>query len=237
MEEFDYYNYLKGQLNSNFKSVRVLKDNVNTRIILLHHPVSGQLFVLREFSGSSEIYRKLMKVASIHLPRIYEVAEQNGRLLVLEEYIQGDTLYSIMEKGLFQEKQVRQIALQLCNALHVLHSFNAVHRDIKPENIILRGDEAVLIDFNASRLQKPTKTSDTVILGTVGYAAPEQFGLSQTDGRTDIYALGIVMNVMLTGEHPSVKLARGRMGHIIRRCTMANPNDRYPNISLLAEAL
>jgi serine/threonine protein kinase len=101
----------------------------------------------------------------------------------------------------------------------------------------MRGSEAILIDFDASRMQKPGQQTDTIVLGTTGYAAPEQFGLSQTDGRADIYALGVVINVMLTGEHPSHRLAEGRMGRIVRRCTMTNPNQRYRDILRLMEDL
>ncbi|MCR5088389.1 MAG: serine/threonine protein kinase [Oscillospiraceae bacterium] len=235
MDHNSYYQYLQQHLTAGFHMVRVLKEETGTRILLLRHRVSKEFFVLRSFDGTAEIYRKLMTVASVNLPRIYEVAEENGRLLVLEEYIQGDTLDSILEQGGLPRGEVRRIALQLCNALHVLHGFGAVHRDVKPENIILRGSEAVLIDFDASRIQKPEQTSDTVILGTVGYAAPEQYGLSQTDQRADIYSLGVLINVMLTGEHPSVRLARGHLGHVIRRCTMTNPDERYRNISDVAE--
>ena len=81
------------------------------------------------------------------------------------------------------------------------------------------------------------KTQDTVALGTKGYAAPEQYGISQTDGRADIYALGITMNLMLTGKHPSEQLASGDMGRIISRCTMVHPDKRYKNIVRLMEAL
>ena len=217
------FSYVQQHLNVDFSLVRVLKEESDAKILLLRHSVSGQLFVLRDFAGNPEIYRELMTVSSPFLPRVYEVASQDGRLLVLEEYIQGDTLYSILEHSLFSPGKARRITLQLCNALRILHSFGAVHRDVKPENIILRGDEAV--------------TSDTVVLGTTGYAAPEQYGLAQTDNRADIYSLGVVLNVMLTGDHPSVRLAKGHMGRVVRRCTMTNPDQRYPNVLRLAEAL
>ena len=113
----------------------------------------------------------------------------------------------------------------------------AVHRDVKDSNVILRGSDAVLIGFDASRIVKPECPADTVILGTTGYAAPEQFGLSQTDGRADIYSLGVLLNVMLTGQHPSHRLAEGHAGRIIRRCTMMNPDQRFRNVLELRDAL
>ena len=133
--------------------------------------------------------------------------------------------------------QAKKICRQLCSALWVLHSMGVVHRDVKPDNIIIRGKDAVLIDFDASRIYKNANNEDTQILGTTGFAAPEQYGLSQSDGRADIYALGVLLNIMLTGEHPSRKLAAGRMGRIIQRCTMVNPEKRYKNILHLMEAL
>lgn len=134
-------------------------------------------------------------------------------------------------------RRARQITRKLCSALWVLHSMGVVHRDVKPENIIIRGKEAVLIDFDASRIYKNNNREDTQILGTTGYAAPEQYGLSQSDGRADIYALGILLNIMLTGEHPSRKLAGGRMGRIVQKCTMVSPEKRYKNILHLMEIL
>ena len=97
--------------------------------------------------------------------------------------------------------------------------------------------EAVLIDFDASRIVKAEHDADTVILGTVGFAAPEQYGLSQSDERADIYSLGVLLNVMLTGKHPSKKLVSGKMGRIVRRCTMVNPKERYQNVHSLMRAL
>ena len=95
--------------------------------------------------------------------------------------------------------EAKRITRQLCSALWVLHSMGVVHRDVKPDNVIIRGQEAVLIDFDASRVYKNAMREDTQILGTTGFAAPEQYGLSQSDGRADIYALGVLLNIMLTG--------------------------------------
>lgn len=142
-----------------------------------------------------------------------------------------------MQDALFSVEETRQIVTQICRALWVLHDMDAVHRDIKPENVILRGADAILIDFDAARLHKPEHENDTQVLGTTGFAAPEQYGLSQTDIRSDIYSLGILINVILTGKHPSKKLAGGKMGRVVERCTRVNPQKRYPNVLRLMEAL
>ena len=113
----------------------------------------------------------------------------------------------------------------------------AVHRDIKPENVLLRGSEAVLIDFDAARFFRPGRDEDTQVLGTTGYAAPEQYGLAQSDARADIYSLGVLLNVMLTRRHPSRVTAPGRMGRIVQKCTMINPERRYQSALDLMEAL
>ena len=113
----------------------------------------------------------------------------------------------------------------------------AVHLDIKPDNVLLRGGDAVLIDFDAARLYKSELENDTQVLGTTGYAAPEQYGLTQSDSRADIYALGILLNILLTGQHPSRQLAAGRLGRIVQRCTMVAPSKRYKTVLHLMDAL
>lgn len=183
------------------------------------------------------MYRKLLSVSCPNLPKIMEVAEQNGMVAVLEEYIQGDSLAFLLAGACLTPAEARKITFQLCNALWVLHSLGAVHRDIKPENVIVRGSEAVLIDFDASRIFKNGTNQDTQILGTTGYAAPEQYGITQTDERADIYSLGVLLNIMLTGKHPSKELASGRLGRIVQKCTMVNPKKRYKSVLYLMEAL
>lgn len=220
-----------------FDQVRVLKRGARGVVTLLRHRETGKRYVFRQFMGSGDVYRRLLTVECPHLPRIEEVAEADGRVAVLEEYVQGDTLLFLLEGGLLDWDEAKKVTADVCAALWVLHSLGAVHRDVKDSNVILRGSDAVLIDFDASRIVKPERAADTVVLGTTGYAAPEQFGLSQTDGRADIYSLGVLLNVMLTGEHPSRKLADGRAGRIVRRCTMMNPDQRYRSVLELREAL
>ncbi|MCI6957096.1 MAG: serine/threonine-protein kinase [Candidatus Faecousia sp.] len=194
-------------------------------------------FIFRHYCGNGEVYRKLLGISCPNLPQIMEAAESGGMVAVVEEYIQGDSLAELLEGAVFTPAEARKITLQLCSALWVLHGMGAVHRDIKPENVIIRGSEAVLIDFDASRIFKGGSSADTQILGTTGYAAPEQYGISQTDQRADIYSLGVLLNIMLTGKHPSKELAGGKLGHIVQKCTMVNPKKRYQNVLWLMEAL
>ncbi len=231
------YQWLLDALREEFELVGQLKESPRGTVSLVRHRATGDRFVLHQFTGSAEVYRALLDCDCPNLPRVLETASRGEENLVLEEYVQGDTLDFLLRGGLFSARETRKIVAQLCRALWVLHSLGAVHRDVKPENVILRGREAVLIDFDAARLHKPELRNDTLILGTTGFAAPEQYGLSQTDQRADIYSLGILINVMLTGEHPSTHLAGGRLGRVVERCTRVSPEKRYPNVLRLMEAL
>ena len=172
-----------------------------------------------------------------YLPRIEEVAEQDGQVAVLEEYVQGDTLTFLLEGGVLSWPEARRVTEDVCAALWVLHSLGAVHRDVKDSNVILRGDQAVLIDFDAARIYKDESESDTQVLGTTGFAAPEQYGIFQSDERADIFSLGVLLNIMLTGKHPSREMAAGKMGRIVRKCTMTAPEQRYQSARALMEVL
>ena len=231
------YDWLLERLRELFQEVCLLKESPRGSVRLLRHTATGRRFILRHFTGNAEVYRKLLDYSCPNLPVTLEVASRGEEHLVLEEYIRGDTLDFLLKDSRFTPNETKKIITQVCKALWVLHSVGAVHRDVKPENIILRGSQAVLIDFDAARLYKPQEEADTQILGTTGFAAPEQYGLSQTDQRTDIYAVGVLMNVMLTGKHPSKQLASGRLGRVVERCTQVAPKKRYPNVQKLMEAL
>lgn len=231
------YDQLLRAVDQYFDEVKVLRRSARGVITLLRHRKTGKRYVFRQFMGSADVYRRLLTVECPHLPRIEEAVDSDGRVAVLEEYVQGDTLLFLLEGGLLDWTEAKKVTQDVYAALWVLHSLGAVHRDVKDSNVILRGSDAVLIDFDASRIVKPELATDTVVLGTTGYAAPEQFGLSQTDGRADIYSLGVLLNVMLTGQHPSRKLASGKAGHIVQRCTMMNPDQRYQTVWELRDAL
>ena len=145
--------------------------------------------------------------------------------------------------------QLRKILFQMlrqhyqkfrCRILAQLHRAEPpiIHRDIKPGNIILTEDGTVkLLDMNAARQLSEGKEADTRLLGTAGYAAPEQYGFAQSDARTDIYAAGVLMNVLRTGCLPQEKLAGGSLRRIVRKCTHIDPNRRYASAGELLAAL
>ena len=231
-----YESFLEA-VTTEFDTLRVLKQSPRGTVTVVRHKKSGTRYVFRRYSGSGEVYRRLLPVLCPHLPQIMEAAEQDGQTAVLEEYVQGDTLAELLMGARLTEREARQVTMQLCQALHVLHSMGAVHRDVKPENVILRGSDAVLIDFDAARIYKDESESDTQVLGTTGFAAPEQYGIFQSDERADIFSLGVLLNIMLTGKHPSREMAAGKMGRIVRKCTMTAPEQRYQSARALMEVL
>lgn len=231
-----YESFLEA-VTTEYDTLRVLKQSPRGTVSVVRHKKSGTRYVFRRYSGSGEVYRRLLPVLCPHLPQIMEAAEQDGQTAVLEEYVQGDTLAELLMGARLTEREARQVTMQLCQALHVLHSMGAVHRDVKPENVILRGSDAVLIDFDAARIYKDESESDTQVLGTTGFAAPEQYGIFQSDERADIFSLGVLLNIMLTGKHPSREMAAGKMGRIVRKCTMTAPEQRYQSARVLMEVL
>ena len=231
-----YESFLEA-VTTEYDTLRVLKQSPRGTVSVVRHKKSGTRYVFRRYSGSGEVYRRLLPVLCPHLPQIMEAAEQDGQTAVLEEYVQGDTLAELLMGARLTERETRQVTMQLCQALHVLHSMGAVHRDVKPENVILRGSDAVLIDFDAARIYKDESESDTQVLGTTGFAAPEQYGIFQSDERADIFSLGVLLNIMLTGKHPSREMTAGKMGRIVRKCTMTAPEQRYQSARALMEVL
>lgn len=220
-----------------YSLVSVLSDKNECKVLRVRNKSTEQEMVVRSFSTAVSAYEELYNINAQNLPLIYDVINLDDGQIVLEEFIEGVTVSEVMESGKYHYLGTRKVIRAVCHALSVLHDRNLVHRDIKPENVVIGKDgRVVLIDFNAAR-KISTAGKDTVIMGTVGYASPEQLGVAQSDARTDIYAVGVLLNVMITGKHPSEKLAKGKAGRIVRKCTSVNPDERYQSAEKLAKAL
>lgn len=220
-----------------YSLVGLLSQKNGCEVLRLRNKKTGNDLVLRSFPHPVVAYDKLQNIRSATLPEIYDVLEMDNGQIVLEEYIDGLTVAQVMELDKYRSSGARKVLFGVCDALTTLHKRGIIHRDVKPENVIIeKSGRVVLIDLNASRMESGA-SKDTVIMGTVGYASPEQLGLSQTDARTDIYAAGVLYNVMLTGQHPSVSIASGKAGRIVRKCTAVNPDERYQTAAELWSAL
>ncbi len=221
-----------------FEFVKALTQSNGKSAVVLRHKSSKVQIVKLNFKGNVAVYDILKGISHPNLPRIYSTHSDGENCEIIEEYINGVTVADILKSGLYHEKGVRTVAKSICSALDVLHSYNIIHRDIKPENVMIDSDGNVkLIDFDTARVFKSYQSQDTAFIGTAGFAAPEQYGINQTDCRSDIFALGILMNVMLTGEHPSKKLYNGKLRRVIETCINIDPNKRYPNVSELSDKL
>ena len=208
-------------------------------VYLMQNP-EVKSYVLRICDKRIEAYEAITGHFCPNLPPVFKTCEVEGLFVVEEEYIDGISLWEMISGGTrMDEERAVRISLQICRGLDFLHQKGLVHRDIKPENVMLTPEEKIyIIDLDASMRLNRYKESDTTLLGTAMYAAPEQFGLTRSDERTDIYALGILINELLTGVHPAVETYRkGFLGNVIETCTRMNPADRYQSVDELQCAL
>lgn len=182
---------------------------------------------------------------NLHHPGLpaYVASFENKRYSVtVREYVEGTPLDKYATENRITEPQACKFCIQLCEILSYLHGQDqpVIHRDIKPQNIIVKRDGTIsLIDFDIARRYSDSAESDTQFLGTRIYAPPEQYGFAQTDCRTDIYALGILLRFLLTGsekEQPGQMVSR-RMKRVIDRCSAFSPKDRYTNAAAVRKAL
>ena len=192
----------------------------------------------------------LKKLSHPSLPSIVNVIEDDNTFLIVMDYIQGNPLSKTLEEyGAQSQENVVEWAKQLCDVLGYLHSRKPpiIYRDMKPANVMLKPDGSItLIDFGTAREYKSKNIADTTCLGTIGYAAPEQFGgMGQTDARTDIYCLGATLYHLVTGMNPceppyeikpirqiNPALSNG-LEKIIMKCTQRDPNARYQSCAEL----
>ncbi len=203
-------------------------------------------------------HREAQMLASLRHPNLPMVSDRfdiGDSYFLVMEFIEGMTLEELLdERGTpLSEEEVRWCGAQLCDVLAYLHSQNPpiIFRDIKPGNVMLQSGSGMLklIDFGIARLFKPGQAHDTALLGTPGYAAPEQYGARQTDTRADVYGLGVTLHTLLTNYDPTdtpfhlppVRTLRpdvpAQMEFVITRATQMEPSARFQTVEEMRQAL
>lgn len=215
-----------GQINKN--TVVVYNDYLQRQMILKILPRQN-LPVLKD----------IMKIKHPNLMEIYDVMDDGINCNCLCEFVFGNNLDKIVYNKMGVDPKIAEKwMVQLCNGVETLHQKNIIHRDITPNNVMVDYEGNIkLIDFNISRERKQSASRDTTVMGTAGYASPEQFGFTQTGFGADIYAMGVLLNFMLTGKMPNVKLCSGKYASIVKKATQIKEEDRYSNVYQMELAL
>lgn len=217
-----------------FCSVKVLHETADSKAELTESSLDGKKYIKKTYkSDKRTVFNIIANIKNEHMPEIYHVFFGEDTV-VIEQYIEGQTLEQMISDGVtFSAAQVKKIADGLTDAIDTLHKNGIVHRDIKPSNIIIRNNgQAVLIDYSIARPYSSKRSSDTELFGTVGYAAPEQFGFSQSDFRTDIYAFGVTVKEVISKDNSSKT-----MRNAVSRCMEFDPSRRFQNIDELRHYL
>jgi len=219
---------------STYHSIGILHETTSSKVEIVENSLDGLKYIMKTYhSDKRSIFHCLAEIKNAHIPEVYEVFFGEDTIII-EQYISGSTLEQIIsDKKSLTRKEINQITDSLLDAVDTLHKNNIVHRDIKPSNIIIKENkEAVLIDYSIARQYSDKLDSDTELFGTVGYAAPEQFGYSQSDYRTDIYALGVTLKKIVNSNNSS-KIMRDA----ISQCVEFDPSRRFQSIDEIRKYL
>ena len=228
--------FLERYLGDTYDLVDTLKNSEQGFVVVVYDKRVKRLCTMKQREPVRlPIYRALKELDNPHVPQIYRLFERDGKLIVVEEHIDGQTLEEFLIYRQVDETLAEKILIQLCECLADLHKKNIIHRDLKPSNIMLTEKNFVkLIDFGIARIFKPDSVADTELMGTREYAPPEQFGLfdlGQTDRRSDIYALGVTLKTLLGEDYD------GWLKKILDKCTALEPSQRFQSAEQLHDAI
>lgn len=233
-----------------YRVERVLADKPGCKTELVWRGVEGP-FVRKRIPrtlASPAAWRAASTATSSRIPRIQDIYELPDEFVVICDYVEGETLAVRMRAaGHFSEARAVRIALDVCEAAAALHACGVVHRDITPNNVVLAADGAHLVDLGIARVHGEHDLRDTTTLGTWGFAAPEQFGFTQTDERSDVYAIGCLLGYMLTGIIPGTTeyvqalendaVVPSLLADVVRMATAFEPSKRFVSAHAFATAL
>lgn len=228
-----------------YEAMECLSSGQHHETLLVREKATGRLLVAKCYEKGHHLFgltepEELRALSHPGLPTY--VGEVRGETMrcVLREHVEGKTLWELGLEGPFTEETTRRIGLELCGILKYLHGRRppVIHRDIKPQNVVMRGDGSpTLIDLGISRLYVEGARSDTVFCGTQDFAPPEQYGFLQTDCRSDIYSLGILLAWMLTGEAAPILKPQTPLERVIAKSTAFAPEKRFRDAQAVERAL
>ena len=254
MKENKIWNdYLPEDMQEHWTVYECLKESEDSSTFLVKETATGILCVLKwgrnrqaEFlRNEMEIMKKMADRKLSGIPKAYRIFEENGEVYLVREYIEGMSLAQmVLQKGGISEAEIYRISRKICQTAEQFQNPDEpmIHRDIKPENIVVTpGDEVVFIDFGTMRSYKKDGSRDTFVVGTRGTAAPEQYGYTQTDQRTDVYAIGQTMLYMVSESYEMNQLSEcavsRRMKKIIEKACSFEPDKRYGDAAQLRRAV
>ncbi|MBZ9634922.1 serine/threonine-protein kinase [Clostridium sp. FP1] len=246
-------------LDEKYEIIKVLGRGGMGTVYLCKNNRLGNFWAVKEVSGQWKDKidflaepNLLKNLSHIGIVRIIDIFYEDDNLYIVEDYIEGTTLKEYVEaNGSISPELVTDISLQLCSILGYLHNFNPpiIYRDLKPANIMIKSNnKVVLIDFGIARTYKENQEGDTMILGSMGYIAPEQLINAQSNAQTDIYSLGATMFFMLTSK--SINLPSELMFEknyrwddakslvsVIKKASAIDPKSRYSDVLEMQSAL
>ena len=254
MKENKIWNdYLPEDMQEHWTVYECLKESEDSSTFLVKETATGILCVLKwgrnrqtEFlRNEMEIMKKMADRKFSGIPKAYRIFEENGEVYLVREYIEGMSLAQmVLQKGGISEAEICRISRKICQTAEQFQNPDEpmIHRDIKPENIVVTpGGEVVFIDFGTMRSYKKDGSRDTFVVGTRGTAAPEQYGYTQTDQRTDVYAIGQTMLYMVSESYEMNQLSEcavsRRMKKIIEKACSFDPDKRYGDAVQLRRAV
>ncbi|MDP4145240.1 MAG: serine/threonine-protein kinase [Bacillota bacterium] len=242
-------------LDGKYEVIRVLGQGGMGTVYLCKNIRLDNLWAIKEMKKDHKVNIDILSEANIlkqlnhpGIPKIIDIFYEKDYLYMVEDYINGQTLYEYIRENSFIElENMKHILLNICDIIGYLHSFSPsiIYRDLKPSNIMITPEGKVfLIDFGISKIYKVEKDSDTIFMGSNGYAAPEQRGLVQSCVQTDIYGIGMVMYFMVTGKASSNeteplmdesydKDVNINIKRIIQKCVQIDIKDRYGSVEEL----
>lgn len=194
------------------------------------------------------VWAALAECESRYLPRIWATYEMPERFVVVLDFVPGESLERYMANhGPIAESEACELICNVCEAVSELHERGVIHRDISPANIVVSADGAHLVDLGIARIGGKGVARDTAPFGTPGFAAPEQYGFTETDVRSDIYSIGKVLGYMLTGVSPNDEEHKVLVANentfsdsvrdIVRKACAFEPSARFQSVREMSRAI